>query len=82
MYDYPSQQQGLEALIRQPDQLAAGASYRPGGYINRLPNDPWGRPFVYARPGTRSGKPFDIYTLGADGLPGGEGPDADIGNWD
>lgn len=81
LYDYPTQQQGLEALVTPPAGLAAGANYRRGGYINKLPLDPWGRAFLYERPGSRSERGYDLYSLGADGEPGGEGPDADIGNW-
>ena len=81
-FDYPTQQQGLEALVEEPDNLPAGARYRRGGYINRIPMDPWGRPFVYERPGDKSGRAYDLYSLGADGQEGGEELDADIGNWD
>lgn len=81
MYDYPTQQQGLQALVEQPDTLPSGARYRRGGYINSVPLDPWGRPFVYERPGDKSGRAYDLYSLGADGQEGGEDLDADIGNW-
>lgn len=81
MYDYPTQQQGLEALVEGPDNLAQGARYRRGGYINEVPLDPWGRPYVYERPGDKSGRAYDLYSLGADGQEGGEELDADIGNW-
>ena len=83
-YDYPSEQQGLEALISRPDNLPAGASYRTGGYLQKssIPLDPWGRPFVYERPGDKSGRAYDLYSLGADGKEGGDELDADIGNWD
>ncbi|WOR16266.1 type II secretion system major pseudopilin GspG [Hyphomonas sp. FCG-A18] len=82
MYDYPSQRQGLEALVTRPDNIPSGASYRQGGYITKLPMDPWGRPFVYERPGDKSGRAYDLYSYGADGKEGGEELDADIGNWD
>ena len=83
-YDYPSEQQGLQALVERPDNLVDGASYRTGGYLQKssIPLDPWGRPYVYARPGNKSGRPYDLYSLGADGKEGGEELDADIGNWD
>ncbi|MEM1036033.1 MAG: type II secretion system major pseudopilin GspG [Pseudomonadota bacterium] len=81
MFDYPSQQQGLEALVEAPDNLPPGASYRRGGYINKIPMDPWGRPFVYERPGDKSGRAYDLYSLGADGQEGGDEIDEDIGNW-
>lgn len=82
-YDYPSEQQGLEALVERPDGLSDGASYRTGGYLQKgsVPLDPWGRPFIYERPGDKSGRPYDLYSLGADGEEGGEDLDADIGNW-
>lgn len=81
MFDYPTQQQGLEALVRMPEGLADPASYPLGGFINDLPLDPWNRAYVYTRPGQRSGRAYDLFSLGADGQPGGEGPNADIGNW-
>ncbi len=65
--DYPSSGQGLQALVSE-------------GYVKRLPDDPWGHPYRYAAPG-REGRAFDIYSYGADGREGGEGDDADIGNW-
>ena len=70
---YPSASEGLQALVNPP--TAAGSSARPG-YIKKLPTDPWGRPYQYANPG-RSG-PFDVYSLGADGAPGGDNENADI----
>jgi general secretion pathway protein G len=71
---YPSGGDGLNALVNPP-ATQAGSS-RPGGYVKSLPKDPWGRPYQLAVPG-RSG-PFDIYSLGGDGAPGGEGENADI----
>lgn len=82
MYDYPSERQGLMALIEEPDDIPAGAFYRNGGYINRLPIDPWGREFAYERPGRRSQSSYDLFSYGADGEEGGEELNADIGNWD
>jgi general secretion pathway protein G len=76
---YPRTEDGLEALLRPPAGLARPERYRPGGYIRRLPTDPWGNPYRYAYPG-RHGT-FDVYSLGADGAEGGEGDAADIGNW-
>ena len=64
-FDYPSTDEGLEALVPK--------------YIDRLANDPWGNPYLYLSPGLHGD--MDIYTLGADGLQGGEGKNADIGNW-
>ncbi len=71
---YPSGSDGLNTLVTPP--ASQTGSYRPGGYIKSLPKDPWGRPYQLAVPG-RSG-PFDIYSLGGDGAPGGESEDADI----
>jgi general secretion pathway protein G len=73
---YPAATDGLQALVSPPPTLAQPARYRSGGYIKKLPNDPWGRPYQYTVPG-RSGA-FDIYSLGADGAPGGENENADI----
>ncbi|MEM6683316.1 MAG: type II secretion system major pseudopilin GspG [Pseudomonadota bacterium] len=78
-FRYPSTVEGLDALVAPPRSLDNAANYRDGGYIKRLPQDPWGRPYQYAAPG-RFAK-VDIYSLGADGREGGEGDDADIGNW-
>lgn len=72
---YPSDQEGLDALVRKP----ASANGWNGPYLKKgLPNDPWGRPYLYKNPGRR-GSP-DVYSLGADGKPGGEGEDADVYN--
>jgi general secretion pathway protein G len=76
---YPSTANGLPALVKPPADLADPARYQLGGYIKKLPNDPWGRPYLYAMPGQHGA--FDISTLGADGVPGGTGENADIGNW-
>jgi general secretion pathway protein G len=54
-------------------------NWKSGGYLGRLPNDPWGNPYIYLNPGNQG--EIDIYTLGADARPGGEGINADIGNW-
>ncbi|MEM9288550.1 MAG: type II secretion system major pseudopilin GspG [Pseudomonadota bacterium] len=70
---YPSTVEGLDVLA------SADVTGRPGGYIKGLPSDPWGNPYQYAAPG-RFGA-FDVYSLGADGREGGEGENADIGNW-
>ncbi len=76
---YPSTQQGLQALVSRPGGQPEPRSYASGGYIKRLPKDPWGNDYLYANPGSRG--PIDVYSLGADGQPGGEGAGADIGNW-
>ncbi len=77
---YPRQADGLQALVSAPAGLQRPERYRAGGYVKRLPEDPWGNPYRYAAPG-RDGQPFDVYSTGADGREGGEGDDADIGNW-
>lgn len=73
---YPSGSDGLNALVSPPAGLAQSGRYRPSGYVKGLPKDPWGRPYQLAVPG-RSGA-FDIFSLGADGAPGGEGENADL----
>lgn len=70
----------LEALAAAPAGLANPERYREGGYIRRLPKDPWGADYQYRRP-SRHGGQFDIWSFGADGREGGEGNDADLGNW-
>lgn len=80
MLAYPSAADGLQALVRPPASMPATARYQPGGYLKKLPNDPWGRPYQYSVPG-RSGA-FDVYSFGADGVPGGDGDNADIGSWE
>jgi general secretion pathway protein G len=74
---YPGSSDGLQSLIAPPASLATTARYRQGGYIKKLPDDPWGRPYQYDNPG-RQGPGFDLYSLGADGAPGGEDDNADI----
>ena len=78
---YPTTEQGLAALRQAPAGLARPERYRTGGYIRRLPDDPWGNPYQYRRPG-RDGLPFEVFSLAADGAEGGEGDAADIGNWE
>lgn len=77
---YPTMEQGLEALVRKPDVEPEPKNYPPGGYLKRLPKDPWDNEYVYVYPGEHG--VYDIYSLGADGEEGGEGINADIGNWD
>ena len=79
MLSFPRMGDGLEALVSQPARLDRPERYRTGGYIRRLPLDPWGNPYHYVYPGQR--RTYDVYSLGADGREGGEGNDADIGNW-
>ena len=76
---YPTSEQGLAALAQQPTDPSI-KHWKPGGYLERVSKDPWGNPYLYVYPGTH-GKAFDLYTLGADGQPGGDGINADIGNW-
>ncbi|WP_294108313.1 type II secretion system major pseudopilin GspG [Sphingomonas sp.] len=78
-FNYPTTTDGLNALLAPPASLTDPSRYQKGGYIKKLPKDPWGRDYLYAAPGQHGA--YDIYTLGADGKQGGEGPDADIGNW-
>ena len=78
-FNYPAGDQGLGALQTPPAGLSQPDRYRRGGYLKRLPDDPWGKPYQYANPGTHGA--IDIYSLGADGAPGGTGENADIGNW-
>jgi general secretion pathway protein G len=77
---YPRSEDGLQALVTAPAGLARPERYRRGGYIRRLPEDPWGAAYQYRLPGA-DGRAFDIWSFGADGREGGEGDDADIGNW-
>lgn len=78
-FAYPSTEQGIEALVTKPNDPNV-KNWNPGGYLDRLPKDPWGNPYLYLHPGNNG--VFDVYTLGRDGRPGGDGMDADIGNWD
>ena len=76
---YPSTEQGLAALVQPPTDPSI-RHWRPGGYLEHVSKDPWGGDYHYDNPGTH-GKEYDLYTLGADDQPGGEGSNADIGNW-
>jgi general secretion pathway protein G len=78
-FRYPTTEQGLQALVTRPNDPNVRV-YPQGGYVRSLQKDPWGNNYAYISPGTRGGD-YDLYTLGADNQPGGEGPDADIGNW-
>lgn len=75
----PSSEQGLEALVSKPTIDPIPRKYPPEGYIERVPKDPWGNDYLYLNPG-ENGR-FDVYTLGQDGAPGGEGEAMDLGNW-
>lgn len=78
-YRYPTTDQGLEALVEKPVSEPSPRNWQEGGYIERLPKDPWGYSYKYLNPGEHG--EIDIFSLGADGEPGGEGANADIGNW-
>jgi general secretion pathway protein G len=74
---YPAAEQGLEALVRKPSMGTTPPNWRP--YLEKLPNDPWGRPYQYVNPGVKG--EIDVFSFGADGQPGGEGNNADVGSW-
>lgn len=76
---YPTADEGLKVLVDPPNE-DADKKWR-GPYVKQLRADPWGHPYQYAVPGTHHPTSFDLWSLGADGAPGGEGPNADIGNW-
>lgn len=78
-YHYPSTEQGLEALVSRPAGQPAAPNWKSGGYVETLPTDAWGNDYLYLNPGVHG--EIDVYSLGADGAPGGEGINADIGNW-
>jgi general secretion pathway protein G len=74
---YPSAEQGLDALSHKPTVGQIPNNWRP--YVDKLPNDPWGRAYLYANPGVKG--EIDVFSLGADGQSGGEGINADLGSW-
>lgn len=74
---YPTSEQGLGALLTKPTTAPVPPNWRP--YLDKLPADPWGRPYAYLSPGVHG--EIDVLSLGADGQPGGEGKNADIGSW-
>lgn len=76
---FPTSEQGLSALVTKPTSAPAPTGWKSGGYVERLPNDPWGHPYQYLNPGLRG--EIDVFSLGADGQAGGDGADADIGSW-
>ena len=78
-FNYPSTEQGLEALIKQPTGEPLAKNWKTGGYIERLPTDPWGNPYQYLSPGEKM--EIDIWSFGADGRVGGDGVDGEIANW-
>jgi general secretion pathway protein G len=74
---FPTAEQGLQALLTKPTAGPAAANWR--AYLDKLPNDPWGRPYLYMNPGLKG--EIDVLSFGADGQAGGEGKNADIGSW-
>lgn len=78
-FNYPSTEQGLEALVARPAGAPDAPNWRKGGYLDRVPKDPWGRAYLYLHPGTHG--EIDVYTLGADGKSGGDAENGDFGNW-
>jgi general secretion pathway protein G len=77
---YPATEQGLAALVTRPTQAPEPPNWKPNGYLERLPKDPWGQAYQYLNPGLRG--EIDVYSFGADGQPGGTGIAADVGSWD
>lgn len=80
---YPTTEQGLRALVEKPGTAPEPRRWRPEGYLQggQVPLDPWGEPYQYQQPGVQNPQTFDLWSLGADSAPGGEGADADVGNW-
>lgn len=78
-FNYPTSDQGLAALVSKPTLAPVPRNYKHSGYIDALPKDPWGRDYLYLNPGQHGD--FDLYSLGADGVSGGEGEDADVTSW-
>jgi len=76
---YPTTEQGLAALVAAPTIPPAAPNWKAGGYLERLPKDPWGNPYQFLNPGRRG--EIDVFSFGAAGAAGGEGADADIGSW-
>lgn len=76
---YPSTEQGLAALTQKPTVAPVPNNWKTGGYLDKLPKDPWGRDYQYLSPGVKSD--VDVFSFGADGVAGGEAGDADIGSW-
>ena len=76
-FAYPTAEQGLQALVEKPNDAK---NWNSGGYIGTMTKDPWGNAYQYLNPGNHG--EIDLYTFGRDGRPGGEGLDADIGNWE
>jgi general secretion pathway protein G len=77
---YPTTEQGLQALVQKPTTGPAANGWKEGGYVEKLPKDPWNNNYQYLQPGLHG--EIDVFSLGADGQPGGAGEDADVGSWD
>lgn len=80
-YNYPSTEQGLEALVSKTAIDPVPNNWKKGGYLEALPLDPWGRPYLYLSPAEFGEGDYDLYSLGADGVTGGEDQNKDVGNW-
>jgi len=80
-FNYPTTEQGLGALVEKPTMDPIPRNWKQGGYLERMPEDPWGRPYKYLNPPEFGHGDYDLYSLGADGVTGGEDQNADIGNW-
>ncbi|MCP4414319.1 MAG: type II secretion system major pseudopilin GspG [Gammaproteobacteria bacterium] len=78
-FNYPTTDQGLEALVEQSNLPPEPKHFKQGGYVRRMQKDPWGNDYQYITPGQASS--YDLFSLGADGEAGGEGENMDIGNW-
>ncbi len=76
---YPSTEQGLKALVEKPTVGTMPKNWKLGGYLPKVPDDPWGNPYKYVSPSPKGD--FEIVSLGADGEPGGDGKNADLMNW-
>jgi len=76
---YPTTDQGLQALVQRPTANPIPPNWKSGGYLDRLPKDPWGHDYQFLNPGLHG--EIDVFSLGADGIPGGEAKNADIGSW-
>jgi general secretion pathway protein G len=74
---FPTAEQGLDALLRKPTASPVPPNWKP--YVEKLPADPWGRPYQFLNPGVKG--EIDVFSYGADGQPGGEGKNADLGSW-
>ena len=77
---YPTTEQGLKSLVEKPTSGPSANGWKTGGYVDKLPNDPWGNPYQYLSPGAHG--EVDLFSYGGDGQPGGTGDDADIGSWE